>query len=376
MNNFIYTIIVNMVTNTCKSLAPLDFHQGDSRLSTLMFHLNNGTNDPVTISEDHSFKIEFYKNDTLLTSDDVNIENRYRGRVSYVVTDTLTKNPGRYTSYLVMYDKNNEEIFRTSFILNVAKSHNYQPNSTEIALTKEYKQELDDHMLDEQIHLSEIDRDFLDTFSDQVDELLKVIKENQMVTELELPEDEDHGLDITKLKSGTYLTMNDGYLKLPLSTIEDDHRVPVNNLLLKNAWLLVRNDTTGYKCNVVAHRRVYSVVRDKDATTPYYTYYMTVDAKNSSDLLFDLITQLREEAELTERKVDEIYDENGNPLEDLPEGAYASALAIKDTVTKVVPAIINDSELNEYMLSSGTYKPLTNNENNIFKLNDNTILIL
>lgn len=41
-----------------------------------------------------------------------------------------------------------------------------------------------------------------------------------------------------------------------------------------------------------------------------------------------------------------------------------------------VPDIINDSELNEYMLSSGTYKPLTNNENNIFKLNDNTILIL
>ena len=41
MNNFIYTIMVNMVTNTCKSLAPLDFHQGDSRLSTLMFHLNN-----------------------------------------------------------------------------------------------------------------------------------------------------------------------------------------------------------------------------------------------------------------------------------------------------------------------------------------------
>ena len=172
VNKIIHNIIVNTEANTTEINPPIDLHQGDTDTQVLFFQLRNNKKKYISIDSDYTAKIEFYNSVTksLVSSDDVTIENRYRGQLSYVVGDTVIGQYGRYTTYLKLY-RGDSEVYSISFVVVVAKNHSYSPKSNEVVMTKDFYDTLNAHMDNQEIHVGTEDRDFLDTFNDKIEDL-------------------------------------------------------------------------------------------------------------------------------------------------------------------------------------------------------------
>ena len=100
-------------------------------------------------------RIDFYDNEThsFVTSTGVNIDNAYRGQISYLVGDRLTRNPGRYTIKLSLFDKSHPDqmVMSTSFLVIVTKDSlpEYDCNNEnrhEVVITQEFYNQLVDLM--------------------------------------------------------------------------------------------------------------------------------------------------------------------------------------------------------------------------------------
>lgn len=278
-NKTIHTMIVNVENSTFTVTPPLDIHQSDRNSHILLIKLCNNNNKFISIDEDVTYKIFFYRSsdETLIESEDVKIENYYRGILSHVLGPTVMSDFGKYTCTLRGY-LDDEIISSISFPITVSKDHNYTAKSNEIAMTKEFYNELNEHMDDTEIHLQEIDRDFIDTFNDQVDALLKTIRDNEFVKELKL---NSTPKDITSLSQGVYLVLTEGEIKLPASDL-DDQSIPVSTTLSKGSVIYVN----GSSYNVISDKESYSV--SKVRSTGFYKYKLSLDEKTKRGILKDI----------------------------------------------------------------------------------------
>lgn len=167
MRKSIHKVIANVDSNVCTINPPIDIHQGEVNAHVLLIQLCSNHSKFISIDKDNKLKIEFYLNDNLIESSDVQIEDEYRGRVSYVVGATVTNTPGRYTTYLIINNQSEEVLVKISFIVTVSKSHDFNPNSNEVVMTKEFYEELQEHMENKDIHCD----------PDDVDRVLRLVQD-------------------------------------------------------------------------------------------------------------------------------------------------------------------------------------------------------
>lgn len=180
MDKIIHNIITNLENNLLTT-PPIEIHQGDSCIHVLRFHLCTNKSPFYSIDKDSKFVIEFFREDKLIISEDVVVDNYARGTLSYVITDNLTKTPGRYTTYLKMIgrDCDNDEVIlnKVSFVVTVVKSHDFDPESTEVVLTKNEYDKLIKHLEDLNIHINSQDRSFLNALNTKTTELVNLVED-------------------------------------------------------------------------------------------------------------------------------------------------------------------------------------------------------
>lgn len=188
MLKIVHNILVNLETGVVTTKPPIDIHQGDSCIHVLRFQLCTSTSPFKSIDPDTKFKIEFFDGDTLIKSSDVVIENEVRGLVRYVLTSNITDKPTRYTTYLKMVtrDCDNDDVVlaKASFVITVSEAHDYCPKSSEVILTKDEYKEIQNHIIDSQIHLSKNDRKVLNEMTVNMDAVLRMINESSSWTEI------------------------------------------------------------------------------------------------------------------------------------------------------------------------------------------------
>ncbi len=174
MDKIIHDIYVNVEDNVCRIKPPIDIHQGDNNNHIFLFHLQDSKGNFVNIEEDATFKIEFYLDGNLIISEGIVVDNYYRGLISYGVGSTITKNFGRYTTYLKMLI-GDTVISTISFVTLISKTHDFSSSNTEVIITKAFYETLEKHLSDTECHLSEEDKDFLETLDGDLDALVNLI---------------------------------------------------------------------------------------------------------------------------------------------------------------------------------------------------------
>lgn len=170
-----HEMIINVETGAYTAKPPLDIHQGDANSHILVIKLRNNEDEPIQINECSTAKITFKRDDsTRVEIGTVEIVNPYRGVLSYTIGPSMVRVPGRYTCRLDVSsccDCGCDCAPSATFVVNIAKDHNYDSTTTEVAISEEFYNDLQDHLNNSDIHINEIDRDFLDTFSGMTEEL-------------------------------------------------------------------------------------------------------------------------------------------------------------------------------------------------------------
>ena len=214
MKKVTHDVIINTQTHVCTVKTPIEIKQGDECSHVLLFQLKNSHGD-ISLDEDCKLIIEFYKDDHLIESEDVNVVNAYRGVFSYIIGNVVVKNFGRYTTNVKIIDcTNNSQVFTASFVTTVTKSHDYAFRSNEVALTKKFHDQLKDHLSDSDIHLNILDRDFLDTFNEETEELLQLIKDRRESEWIIL-----NGCSHKKCTCGNYCTCLEYLVAIPVGKV-------------------------------------------------------------------------------------------------------------------------------------------------------------
>lgn len=183
MANVVHELVVNLETGAYTVKPPLDIHQGDSNTHVLLFKLRNNECNFLSINPDARPTISFIKEDIgtgtrkEIISDAVTIVNPYRGVLSYVVGPALVKDYGRYTVVLNIGTCFNLLMYgpKVTFTITITKVDSYQPEDLEVAITQEFYDEVVKHLNNQNIHVSETDRLFLNTFENLSDKLFELV---------------------------------------------------------------------------------------------------------------------------------------------------------------------------------------------------------
>lgn len=168
---------VQKMTSSCI----LDIVEKDKNSHQLLIKLVCDAGHPYNVSG-YTPQIEFFDNSTntkVLTTA-VDIVNAYRGYLSYILGERIVQNPSRYTVSLKLYDNSGSSSARMTcqFILNIIKDPNSSGcdcgcgGSTEVTISKEFYDELKNHLDDRLIHVSESDRAILTYLTDNLDDLV------------------------------------------------------------------------------------------------------------------------------------------------------------------------------------------------------------
>lgn len=170
-----HSVVINVATNTTNSL--VDITEQDNNSHQLIIKLVCNTGNHFFNIEGYVPSIEFYDEatDTVVMSDSVTVVNAYRGYLSYVIGKRLLSHPARYTVRLKL--SNNTIIdcpsqMTFSFIVNVLRNSTCLPPccpNTEVTISKEFYEDLKEHLGNQLIHVSECDRAILSYLQDNLD---------------------------------------------------------------------------------------------------------------------------------------------------------------------------------------------------------------
>lgn len=173
-----HSVILDIQKNT--SSCVLDIVEKDKNSHQLLIKLVCDEGHFYNISG-YRPEIEFFDNSTntkVLTTA-VDIVNAYRGYLSYVLGERIVQNPSRYTVTLRLIGEHGSESERLScsFILNILRDPSRPPgcdchHSSEVTISKEFYDELKNHLDNRLIHVSESDRAILTFLTDNLDSLV------------------------------------------------------------------------------------------------------------------------------------------------------------------------------------------------------------
>lgn len=208
-----HEIIINVETGAYTAKPPIDIHQGDSYSHVLLIKLKNDCDKFVSIDGSSRATISFQRNDSIrVSSDAVEIVNPYRGVLSYTLGPAIVNNYGRYTCRLDIKSTNCDfdRAPSVTFVVNVSKSHDYEQGSSghEVTITEEFYNDLSKHIeglieSGESVHLSADDRNFLDQFNKQIDELNDLLS-----TDFDKKIDESVITNASEILSKSFITVD------------------------------------------------------------------------------------------------------------------------------------------------------------------------
>lgn len=171
-----HSVVLNIQKNT--SSCVLDIIEKDKNSHQLLIKLVCDDGHFYNVNG-YTPEIEFYDTTTKTTvlTTTVDIVNGYRGYLSYVLGERILMNPSRYTVTLRLYETNGSLVSKLSstFILNVLKdssSTDCTCPSVEVTISKEFYDELKNHLDNNLIHVSESDRAILTYLTDNLDSLV------------------------------------------------------------------------------------------------------------------------------------------------------------------------------------------------------------
>lgn len=378
MLKIVHNILVNLDTGIVTTKPPIDIHQGDSRSHVLRFQLCTSTSPFKRIDSDIKFKIEFFDGDTLIKSSDVVIENDVRGLVRYVLTSNITKRPARYTTYLKMVtrDCDNDDVVlaKASFVVTVSEAHDYCPKSSEVILTKDEYEEIQNHIIDSQIHLSKNDRKVLDEMTVNMDAVLRMINESASWTEVPKCKcikcsckdctQESKYLYFSQLPQGKLIFKKDmilkdknevdHFIKSPAYGLHSVDESGVHSLTMFSSEDIVQYDESATTCD---YRSLKSTLHSHENKEILDTYTETMD---------DLISQVNQ---YTDEKISEI---DTGPVAELKNRLDRTDASLNETKEKVsqIDATVNSHTDQIETLSSKVDENKESTDNNIKLIND------
>lgn len=167
-----HSVVLNVGSST--SNCSIDIMQGDTNSHQLLIKLTCcGAFYNISGYEP---ELTFYDatTETVVLTTAVNVLNDYRGYLSYVIGPRMLQNYGRYTVTLRLKQGNFVKQ-QCNFVLNVTKNQGCTCgccDDVEVTISKEFYDEIRNHIDDTSIHISESDKAALDWLSDNLGTLV------------------------------------------------------------------------------------------------------------------------------------------------------------------------------------------------------------